>query len=85
MLAGFLLLVFRTGTAEYLVAGVLPQLAEDVSVSIATAGQTVTAYALGVAIGGPIVTALTARLPRGAWRRLPQRRRGGRRRRRRSR
>ena len=64
MLAGFLLLVFRTGTAEYLVAGVLPQLAEDVSVSIATVGQTVTAYALGVAIGGPIVTALTARLPR---------------------
>lgn len=64
VLAGFVLLVFCTGTAEYLVAGVLPQLADDVSVSIATAGQTVTAYALGVAIGGPIVTVLTARLPR---------------------
>lgn len=64
MLAGFVLLVFCTGTAEYLVAGVLPQLAANVSVRIAAAGQTVTAYALGVAIGGPIVTVLTARLPR---------------------
>ena len=64
VLAGFVLLVFCTGTAEYLVAGVLPQLAADLSVSVAAAGQTVTAYALGVAIGGPIVTVLTARLPR---------------------
>lgn len=64
VLSGFVLLVFCTGTAEYLVAGVLPQLADDVSVSIATAGQTVTAYALGVAIGGPVVTVITARLPR---------------------
>ena len=48
-LAGFVLLVFCTASAEYLVAGVLPQLAADVSVSIAAAGQTVTAYALGVA------------------------------------
>ncbi len=64
VLAGFVLLVFCTGTAEYLVAGVLPGLASDLSVSVATAGQVVTAYALGVAIGGPIVTVVTARLPR---------------------
>lgn len=64
ILAGFVLLVFCTGTAEYLVAGILPQLAADLDVSIATAGQTVTAYALGVAIGGPIVTVMTARFPR---------------------
>lgn len=64
VLAGFVLLVFCTASAEYLVAGLLPQLASDASVSIAAAGQTVTAYALGVAIGGPIVTVLTARLPR---------------------
>lgn len=64
VLAGFVLLVFCTASAEYLVAGVLPQLAADARVSIAAAGQTVTAYALGVAIGGPIVTVLTARLPR---------------------
>lgn len=64
VLAGFVLLVFCTGTAEYLVAGILPQLAADVSVSIPAAGQAVTAYALGVAVGGPVVTVLTARLPR---------------------
>ncbi|WP_420099523.1 MFS transporter [Corynebacterium sp.] len=64
VLTGFVLLVFCTGTAEYLVAGVLPQLASDVGVSTAAAGQTVTAYALGVAVGGPLVTVLTARLPR---------------------
>ena len=64
VLTGFVLLVFCTGTAEYLVAGILPQLANDMSVDVALAGETVTAYALGVAIGGPIVTVLTARLPR---------------------
>lgn len=64
VLAGFVLLVFCTASAEFLVAGVLPQLAADVNVSVAAAGQTVTAYALGVAVGGPIVTVLTARLPR---------------------
>lgn len=64
VLGGFVLLVFSTGTAEYLVAGVLPQLAADLSVSLSAAGQTVTAYALGVAVGGPIVTVLTARVAR---------------------
>ncbi|MBG6099254.1 MFS transporter [Nocardioides luteus] len=64
VLATFVVLVFCTGTAEYLVAGVLPQLARDFAVPVATAGQAVTAYALGVAIGGPVVTVLTARLPR---------------------
>ncbi|SJM68934.1 MFS transporter [Gulosibacter sp. 10] len=64
VLGGFVLLVFATASAEYLVAGVLPQLAADIGVSVAAAGQTVTAYALGVAVGGPVVTVLTARLPR---------------------
>lgn len=64
VLAGFVLLVFSTGTAEYLVAGLLPRLATDMDVSVATAGQAVTAYAIGVAVGGPIITVLTARLPR---------------------
>lgn len=63
-LTTFVVLVFCTGTAEYLVAGVLPQLARDLAVPVAAAGQAVTAYALGVAIGGPVVTVLTARLPR---------------------
>ncbi len=56
--------VFVIGTAEYLIAGMLPQVAEDLRVSEATAGQAVTAYALGVVIGGPLVAMATARMPR---------------------
>ncbi|MEU4832528.1 MFS transporter [Streptosporangium sp. NPDC023615] len=58
--------VFVIGTSEYLVAGLLPQVGADLRVSVGAAGQTVTAYALGVVIGGPIVTVLTVRLPRKA-------------------
>ncbi|MGN9846263.1 MFS transporter [Nonomuraea sp. H19] len=56
--------VFVVGTSEYLIAGLLPQVAADLDVSVSTAGQTVTAYALGVVIGGPLVTIATVRLPR---------------------
>ncbi|WP_306317729.1 MULTISPECIES: MFS transporter [unclassified Streptomyces] len=56
--------VFVIGTSEYLVAGVLPEVGADLQVSQGTAGQAVTAYALGVVIGGPVVTVATARLPR---------------------
>ena len=56
--------VFVVGTSEYLVAGILPEIGADLQVAQGTAGQTVTAYALGVVIGGPVVTVATARLPR---------------------
>ncbi|UBU14289.1 MFS transporter [Nonomuraea gerenzanensis] len=56
--------VFVVGTSEYLIAGLLPQVAADLDVSVSTAGQAVTAYALGVVVGGPLVTILTVRLPR---------------------
>ncbi|WP_419997953.1 MFS transporter [Streptomyces boninensis] len=56
--------VFVVGTSEYLVAGLLPEVGADLHVSQGTAGQAVTAYALGVVVGGPAVTMLTARLPR---------------------
>lgn len=49
-------------TAEFVVVGLLPQIAADVSVSIPAAGQLVTAYMLVVAIGGPAATVLTRRL-----------------------
>lgn len=55
---------FVVGTAEYIIAGLLPQVASDLHISVGAAGQAVTAYALGVVIGGPIVTILTVRLPR---------------------
>ena len=50
------------GSTELLVVGVLDLIAADLRVSIPAAGTLVTAYALGLAIGGPILTALTIRL-----------------------
>jgi DHA1 family inner membrane transport protein len=60
---------FVVGTAELVVVGVLPLISEDMSVSISTAGQLVTAYALGIAFGGPVLNALTTRFGRRflAW------------------
>lgn len=55
---------FTMGSAELLVVGVLNLIAEDAQVSISTTGTLVTAYALGQAIGGPILTALTVRISR---------------------
>ncbi|GAA2810153.1 MFS transporter [Nonomuraea dietziae] len=53
---------FVLGTAELLVVGVLNLIAADLGVSIPAAGALVAAYALGLAVGGPILTALTIRL-----------------------
>lgn len=58
------LAAFAVGTAEFIIAGLLPTLAADLSVSIPAAGLLVTAYALGVAIGGPILALLTSHWPR---------------------
>ncbi|MFD0687872.1 MFS transporter [Actinomadura fibrosa] len=58
--------VFVVGTSEYLISGLLPQVGADLGVSVGTAGQAVTVYALGVVVGGPLVAALTARTPRKA-------------------
>ncbi|WP_284715698.1 MFS transporter [Streptomyces sp. G1] len=55
---------FVVGTAEFTVIGVLDRMAESLHVSAATAGLLVTAYAVGVCLGGPLLTAVTLRLPR---------------------
>lgn len=54
--------MFVMGSTELLVVGVLDLIAADLRVSIPAAGSLVTAYALGIAIGGPLLTALTIRL-----------------------
>ncbi|MEU8103522.1 MFS transporter [Nonomuraea muscovyensis] len=59
-----MLCVFGITTGEFVVAGILPDVAGDLTVSIPAAGLLVTAYALGMIVGGPAVTALTARFPR---------------------
>ncbi|MFD1953871.1 MFS transporter [Paenibacillus thailandensis] len=56
--------VFAVGTAELLPMGLLLPIAEDTGVSVPAAGLLVTAYALGVVIGGPVLSALTGTMPR---------------------
>ena len=54
---------FAIGTAELVVIGILNLIAKDTAVSISSAGQLITAYALGIAIGAPLLTALTYLTP----------------------
>ncbi|MER5523692.1 MFS transporter [Streptomyces sp. NPDC002677] len=55
---------FGLGTTEFVMMGLLPDVADDLNISIPTAGHLVSAYALGVVIGAPLLAALTARMPR---------------------
>jgi DHA1 family inner membrane transport protein len=55
---------FGIGTTEFVIMGLLPQLAQDLGVSIPGAGLLVSGYALGVVVGAPILAVATARLPR---------------------
>ncbi|MEF3305931.1 MFS transporter [Paenibacillus sp. GYB003] len=55
---------FITGTAELVVAGMLNVIADDLHISVAAAGQLISAYSLPFAIGTPILIALTARMQR---------------------
>lgn len=63
-LFALMLCVFSVGTVEYVISGILPALAGDLNVSIPQAGMLITAYALAVVIGGPILTIATTRLGR---------------------
>src|SRR5699024_6843547 len=56
--------VFAIGTTEVVMIGLLPTIAKGFSISIASTGWLVTSYAIGVAIGGPVVTAFTNKLNR---------------------
>ena len=55
---------FGIGTTEFVIMGLLMQVAADLKVSIATAGLLISGYALGVFIGAPILTVATSRMPR---------------------
>ncbi|HEX6352537.1 MFS transporter [Actinophytocola sp.] len=56
--------MFTAGTAELVVVGILSLIADDLSVSVSTAGLLVTSYALGLSLGAPLITALTIRFSR---------------------
>ncbi|MFC8290753.1 MFS transporter [Streptomyces sp. NPDC057242] len=55
---------FGIGTTEFVMMGLLPQVAEDLGTSVPTAGHLVSAYAIGVVVGAPLLTALGSRVPR---------------------
>lgn len=61
---------FVMGTAELVVVGILDLVARDLDVPLSTAGGLVTAYALGICVGGPVLTAATIRLPRSTLLRM---------------
>ncbi|GGM21234.1 MFS transporter [Dactylosporangium sucinum] len=55
---------FGIGTTEFATMGLLPQMAGELRVSIPVMGYGITAYALGVVVGAPVIVALAARAPR---------------------
>ncbi|WP_309110617.1 MFS transporter [Saccharothrix sp.] len=63
-LAALFLAAFIMGSAELIVVGILNLIADDMGVSISAAGSLVTAYALGISIGGPVLTAVTIKFAR---------------------
>lgn len=55
---------FAIGTSEFVIAGILPAVSTDLGISIPVAGYLVSLYALGVAIGGPVLATFTGRYSR---------------------
>ena len=55
---------FAIGTTEFVIVGLIPTIASSLGISVPSAGLLVSLYALGVAIGAPVLTALTGRMPR---------------------
>lgn len=59
-----MLVVFSLTTGEFVIAGILPDVARGLAISTPAAGLLVTAYAVGMIVGGPVVTVATARIRR---------------------
>ncbi|ADH90450.1 major facilitator superfamily MFS_1 [Ancylobacter novellus DSM 506] len=57
---------YAIGTTEFVIVGLLPTVAADLSIDLPLAGLIVSVYALGVTFGAPVLTALTGRVPRKA-------------------
>jgi MFS transporter, DHA1 family, chloramphenicol resistance protein len=56
--------VFALGTSEFMIAGLLPEIAADLSVTIPQAGYLISAFAVGMIVGAPAMAVLTLRMPR---------------------
>lgn len=58
------LAVFALGTSEFMLSGLLPDIADDMNVSIPQAGLLISAFAIGMVVGAPLLAVATLRLPR---------------------
>lgn len=58
------LAVFAQGTSEFMLSGLVPDLARDLSVPVGAAASLTSAYAIGMVLGAPVMAALSARWPR---------------------
>ncbi|MGW0117664.1 Cmx/CmrA family chloramphenicol efflux MFS transporter [Streptomyces sp. NPDC003327] len=56
--------VFALGTSEFMLSGLLPPIAADMDVSIPRAGLLISAFAIGMVVGAPLLAVATLRLPR---------------------
>lgn len=56
--------IFALGTSEFMIAGLLPEIAADTGVSIPRAGLLISAFAIAMAVGAPVLAVATLRLPR---------------------
>lgn len=63
-LVALFITAFAFGTTEFVIAGILPQLADGLGVTIPAAGLLVSGYALAIAIGGPVLTMVTTSVAR---------------------
>ena len=58
------LAVFAQGTSEFMLSGLVPDIASDLNVSISTAGTLTSAFAAGMIVGAPLMAVLSLRWPR---------------------
>lgn len=63
-LIALFLAAFAFGTAEFVIAGILPEVADGLGVSVPIAGYLISGYAIGIAIGGPLLALATKKLQR---------------------
>lgn len=55
---------FAIGATEFVIVGLIPTIAEHLQIALPSAGLLVSLYAFGVAVGAPVLTALTGKVPR---------------------
>ncbi|WP_405827957.1 Cmx/CmrA family chloramphenicol efflux MFS transporter [Streptomyces sp. NBC_01176] len=56
--------IFAQGTSEFMLAGVMPSIAQDLDIPLASAGMLVSAFAIGMLVGAPLMSLVTLKMPR---------------------